>query len=126
MTSLVQLRGVSKDFRGVLAISDIDLDIRAGEIHAILGENGAGKSTLIKIIAGVVAPDAGRMLLDEKAVRFASPAQASAAGIACVFQELSLIPDLSVADNIFLNIVHFHCGTVNLRHHFVDLSHVRD
>ncbi|AWI60010.1 hypothetical protein AB395_00004833 (plasmid) [Sinorhizobium fredii CCBAU 45436] len=74
--------------------------MEAGRIHAILGENGAGKSTLIKIMAGVVAPDEGRMLLDGQDVTFRSPAAASAAGIACVFQELSLIPDLSVADNI--------------------------
>src|SRR5436190_8285563 len=72
-------------------------------MHAILGENGAGKSTLIKIMAGVVTPDAGRMLLDEAPVAFASPAAANAAGIACIFQELSLIPDLSVADNIAIS-----------------------
>ena len=66
----------------------------------MLGENGAGKSTLIKIMAGVVAPDEGRMLLDGEPVAFASPSEAQAAGIACIFQELSLIPDLSVADNI--------------------------
>jgi ribose transport system ATP-binding protein len=71
--------------------------------HAVLGENGAGKSTLIKIMAGVVAPDEGRMLLDGEPVAFASPAAANAAGIACIFQELSLIPDLSVADNIAIS-----------------------
>jgi ribose transport system ATP-binding protein len=72
-------------------------------VHAILGENGAGKSTLIKIMAGVVAPDEGRMLLEGRPVSFASPAAAHAAGIACIFQELSLIPDLSVADNIAIS-----------------------
>ena len=77
--------------------------VDAGRIHAVLGENGAGKSTLIKIIAGVVAPDEGRMLLDGAPVSFASPAAANAAGIACIFQELSLIPDLSVADNIAIS-----------------------
>ena len=80
-----------------------NLSIEAGRIHAVLGENGAGKSTLIKIMAGVVAPDEGRMLLDGEPVSFASPAAANAAGIACIFQELSLIPDLSVADNIAIS-----------------------
>ena len=98
--SLFEIRGVSKRYGGVRALENADLTIRAGRIHAVLGENGAGKSTLIKIMAGVVAPDEGRMLLDGRAVAFASPADAQSAGIACIFQELSLIPDLSVADNI--------------------------
>jgi ribose transport system ATP-binding protein len=97
---LFEARGVSKRYGGVRALDDADLTIRAGRIHAVLGENGAGKSTLIKIMAGVVAPDEGRMLLDGEPVAFASPSDAQAAGIACIFQELSLIPDLSVADNI--------------------------
>ena len=92
--------GVSKRYGGVLALEDASLPVTAGRIHAILGENGAGKSTLIKIMAGVVAPDEGRMTLDGRDVAFASPAEAQAAGIACIFQELSLIPDLSVADNV--------------------------
>ena len=77
--------------------------VHAGRVHAILGENGAGKSTLIKIMSGVVAADEGRMLLDGKPVSFADPAAANAAGIVCIFQELSLIPDLSVADNIIVS-----------------------
>ncbi|MGE5104317.1 MAG: sugar ABC transporter ATP-binding protein [Betaproteobacteria bacterium] len=98
--SLFTMRGVSKRYGGVRALQDANLAIDVGRIHAVLGENGAGKSTLIKIMAGVVAPDDGELLLDGKPVSFASPAAANAAGIACVFQELSLIPDLSVADNI--------------------------
>jgi len=98
-----RMEGVSKRYGGVRALENADLAVRAGRIHAILGENGAGKSTLIKIMAGVVAPDDGRMMLDGQAVKFGSPAQAAAAGIACVFQELSLIPDLSVADNISIS-----------------------
>src|SRR5258706_8771394 len=98
--SLFVMRGVSKRYGGVRALQDAELVIEAARIHAVLGENGAGKSTLIKIIAGVVAPDEGRMLLDGEPVSFASPAAANAAGIACIFQELSLIPDLSAADNI--------------------------
>jgi ribose transport system ATP-binding protein len=98
-----EIRGVSKRYGGVRALQDADLTVRAGRIHAVLGENGAGKSTLIKIMAGVVAPDEGRMLLDGVPVSFASPSDAQAAGIACIFQELSLIPDLSVADNISIS-----------------------
>ena len=97
------MQGVCKRYGGVRALADANLAIDAGRIHAVLGENGAGKSTLIKIMAGVVAPDEGRMLLAGEAVSFASPAEANAAGIACIFQELSLIPDLCVADNIAIS-----------------------
>ncbi|HEY2865049.1 MAG TPA: sugar ABC transporter ATP-binding protein [Casimicrobiaceae bacterium] len=98
--SLLVMQGVSKRYGGVRALQDAALVVGAGRIHAVLGENGAGKSTLIKIMAGVVAPDEGRMLFDGEPAAFSSPAEANAAGIACIFQELSLIPDLSVADNI--------------------------
>jgi ribose transport system ATP-binding protein len=101
--SVLALQRVSKRYGGVRALQDADLTVEAGRIHAVLGENGAGKSTLIKIIAGVTAPDAGDMLLDGAAVTFGAPADAQAAGIACIFQELSLIPDLSVADNIAIS-----------------------
>src|ERR1700756_2849771 len=98
--SLFVMQGVSKRYGGVRALQDAQLAVEAGRIHAVLGENGAGKSTLIKIMAGVVAPAEGGMLLEGQPVSFASPAAAMEAGIACIFQELSLIPDLSVADNI--------------------------
>jgi ribose transport system ATP-binding protein len=98
--SLFRMEGISKRYGGVRALEKAELVVEAGRIHAILGENGAGKSTLIKVLAGVVSPDEGRMLLDGNEVRFAAPADAKAAGIACIFQELSLVPDLSVADNI--------------------------
>jgi ribose transport system ATP-binding protein len=101
--SLFVMQGISKRYGGVRALQDAGLVIEAGRIHAVLGENGAGKSTLIKIMAGVVAPDEGRMLLDGEPVSFTSPAAANAAGIACIFQELSLIPDLTVADNIAIS-----------------------
>ena len=97
------MEGVSKRYGGVRALQGADLVVEAGRIHAVLGENGAGKSTLIKIMAGVVVPDEGRMLLDGRPVAFNSPSAANAAGIVCVFQELSLIPDLSVADNIAIS-----------------------
>ena len=97
------MEGVSKSYGGVRALQDADLRIEQGRIHAVLGENGAGKSTLIKVMAGVVSPDKGTMHLDGKPASFASPAAANAAGIVCIFQELSLIPDLSVADNIAIS-----------------------
>ncbi len=97
------MQGISKRYGGVRALQDARLVVEAGRIHAVLGENGAGKSTLIKIMAGVIAPDEGTMLLDGQPVAFASPAAANAAGIVCIFQELSLIPDLSVADNIAIS-----------------------
>ncbi|HKF72018.1 MAG TPA: sugar ABC transporter ATP-binding protein [Stellaceae bacterium] len=100
---LFRMEGASKRYGGVKALEKADLTVEAGQIHAILGENGAGKSTLIKIMAGVIEPDEGRMLLDGREIRFASPAAANQAGIACIFQELSLIPDLSVADNISIS-----------------------
>ena len=95
-----RMSGVSKRYGGVRALEKADLAVHAGRVHAILGENGAGKSTLIKVMTGVVAPDEGTISIDGRAMSFASPADAAAHGIACVFQELSLIPDLSVADNI--------------------------
>jgi ribose transport system ATP-binding protein len=100
LVPLFRMEGISKRYGGVRALQQADLDVRAGRVHAILGENGAGKSTLIKIMSGVVAPDEGRMLLEGREVSFPDPATANAAGIVCIFQELSLIPDLSVADNI--------------------------
>ncbi|MEM0907552.1 MAG: sugar ABC transporter ATP-binding protein [Pseudomonadota bacterium] len=96
----LQMQGISKNYGGVQALSDVAFSAKRGSIHAVLGENGAGKSTLIKIISGVVEPTTGTMALDGSAVSFRSPLEASAAGVACIFQELSLMPDLSVADNI--------------------------
>ena len=100
MTPLLRLEGISKRYGGVRALADARLECARGRIHAVLGENGAGKSTLIKVIAGVVKPDAGTIELAGKPVVLATPAAASRAGIVSVFQELSLLPDLTVADNI--------------------------
>ena len=97
---LLELRGVSKRYGGIAALTDVDFIARAGEIHAVLGENGAGKSTLIKIAAGVTDPTEGQLLFIGRPVTFGSPADAKRAGIVCVFQELSLLPDLTVADNL--------------------------
>jgi ribose transport system ATP-binding protein len=95
-----RMAGVSKRYGGVHALEDARIEFHRGRIHAVLGENGAGKSTLIKIMAGVVQPDSGLMELDGRPVTFRDPAAATAAGIACIFQELSLLPHLTVADNI--------------------------
>ena len=94
------LTQVSKRYGGVRALENVDFSCRRGRIHAVLGENGAGKSTLIKIVAGVVQPDTGSITLDGALRQFGAPAAATAAGVVCIFQELSLMPDLSVADNI--------------------------
>ncbi|MBV8376003.1 MAG: ATP-binding cassette domain-containing protein [Verrucomicrobia bacterium] len=96
----LRLEGVIKRYGGVTALADVDFACSLGTIHAVVGENGAGKSSLMKIIAGVIRPDEGRMYLDESPVHFASPADAARHGIVCIFQELSLLPDLSVSDNI--------------------------
>jgi ribose transport system ATP-binding protein len=96
----LQLSGIGKRYGGVRALENVDFSCRRGSIHAVLGENGAGKSTLIKIISGVVQPDDGTIRLDGQEMRFKDPLAANAAGIVCIFQELSLMPDLSVADNI--------------------------
>ncbi len=100
---LFRMERVSKRYGGVRALDRAELSVASGRVHAVLGENGAGKSTLIKVMAGVVAPDEGVMRLDGAEVTFASPAAANRAGIVCIFQELSLIPDLSVADNIVIS-----------------------
>lgn len=101
--AIVEFRGISKFFAGIRALENVDFACRAGAIHAILGENGAGKSTLIKIMAGVLRPDAGEMVLEGRTVAFSEPQAAGEAGIVCMFQELSLVPDLSVADNISIS-----------------------
>jgi ribose transport system ATP-binding protein len=100
---LFRMEGVSKRYGGVRALEKAELTVTGGRIHGILGENGAGKSTLIKVMAGVVAADEGKMAMDGREVSFASPAAANQAGIVCIFQELSLIPELSVADNIIIS-----------------------
>jgi ribose transport system ATP-binding protein len=99
---MLRLKGISKSFPGVQALSDISLEVRPGEIHGLLGENGAGKSTLIKIIAGAYAPDHGEMTFDGAPVRWSSPREAKQRGVQVVYQEFVLFPQLSVAENIFI------------------------
>ncbi len=102
MEPILELNHIRKQFPGVLALDDVHFDIRPGEIHALLGENGAGKSTLIKIASGVYQPDAGEILVAGKADQFNSPREAQSRGIATIYQELLLYPELSVAENIFM------------------------
>ncbi len=97
-----ELVGVSKRFGAVQALSDVSIDILPGVVHALVGENGAGKSTLTKILAGAISPDSGELRIAGQPVRFSSPAQAIRAGIGVIYQDLSLLPHLSVAANIFL------------------------
>ncbi len=102
MSALIEMQKITKTYRGAVAVKDIDFDLQQGEIHALLGENGAGKSTLTKIMAGVVNPTSGVMLYDGAAVTFADPAEALRRGIAMVFQETSLVPSMTVAQNLYL------------------------
>ncbi|AZM64098.1 MULTISPECIES: sugar ABC transporter ATP-binding protein [unclassified Streptomyces] len=99
---VLAVRGLSKTFPGVRALDDVDLTLHAGEVHALIGENGAGKSTLIKLLTGVHRPDAGDIVFQGRDVSFATPLEAQRAGISTIYQEVNLIPLLSVARNLFL------------------------
>ncbi|GAA1686877.1 sugar ABC transporter ATP-binding protein [Glycomyces endophyticus] len=100
--TLLAMRGIGKSFLGVPVLSSVDLTMNQGEVHALVGENGAGKSTLMKILAGVHTADAGTIELDGRAVSFTHPLQAQHAGVASVFQEFNLLPELTVAENVHL------------------------
>lgn len=99
---LLRMIGVGKSYGRQAVLHDVDFDLRSGEVHVLAGENGAGKTTLINILGGAVQADRGRLLLNGREVRVRSPRQAAALGVAVIHQELSLAPDLSVADNIFM------------------------
>jgi ribose transport system ATP-binding protein len=99
---ILEFRGVTKRFGGATALDHVDFDLLPGEIHGLVGENGAGKSTLMKILSGVHTPDEGQMVLRGEAATFASPADAKARGIGMIYQELSSMPALTVAENVFL------------------------
>ncbi len=102
MEPLIEMQRVTKEYRGVPAVKNVDFTLLKSEVHALLGENGAGKSTLTKIMAGVTQKTSGKMLLDGREVSFATPAEALEHGVAMVFQETSLVPSMSVAQNIYL------------------------
>jgi simple sugar transport system ATP-binding protein/ribose transport system ATP-binding protein len=114
-TSFVELRGVSKRFGGVHALTDIDLTIATGSIHALVGENGAGKSTLGKIIAGVHTPDDGELLVEGRTVHYHSARDALAGGITLIAQEPTLVPHRSVLENVFLGVEEATAGLVDRR-----------
>jgi monosaccharide-transporting ATPase len=99
---ILEVRRVTKRFPGVLALDDVSFELRPGEVHALVGENGAGKSTLIKVITGVYKPDDGQVHFKGEEVSFSDPRESQAVGISTIYQEINLIPLLSVAQNIFL------------------------
>ncbi len=100
--TLIELKNITKYFPGVVALDHMSLRINRGEVHGLVGENGAGKSTLIKVLTGVYQPDRGHILIEGKETRLAEPNAARNAGIGCVYQELNIIPELSITDNLFI------------------------
>jgi simple sugar transport system ATP-binding protein len=122
----VEIRGITKAFPGVLANSNVDLDVRAGEIHALVGENGAGKSTLMNILYGLIHPDSGEILIDGKPTRIAGPRDAIAKGIGMVHQHFMLIPVFTVGENIMLGREPVTAGLIydqaKARHEIEDLT----
>ena len=99
---VVELKNITKRFPGVVALKNMSIGIRPGEIHGLIGENGAGKSTLIKVLTGVHNPEEGDIFVDGKKVVFKNPVQSREAGIACVYQELNIVKQLPVTDNVFM------------------------
>ena len=104
VTTRLLMRGIGKRFGATVALEDVDFSVRAGEVHALVGENGAGKSTLVKILSGALQADAGTVLLDGMDYRPGNPIQARRQGVSTIYQELSLAPHLSVAENILLGV----------------------
>jgi ABC-type sugar transport system ATPase subunit len=109
------MRGIEKFFPGVRALAGVDLELRGGEVLALLGENGAGKSTLIKVLAGAYLPDAGSIHISGRAVSIRSPIEAVRAGVAVIYQDFNLVPSLSAAENIFLGRERAHAGFIRQR-----------
>ena len=115
MPALVSVVDVAKSFGPTHALRGVSLDLRPGEIHALVGENGAGKSTLIKIMTGLYRPDAGQIVVDGEPVELRSPADAQALGIACIYQEPLVFPDLTVSENIFMGATRRHARALARR-----------
>ncbi|MBM3860558.1 MAG: sugar ABC transporter ATP-binding protein [Verrucomicrobia bacterium] len=123
---LLRLNAVTKRFGGIVALDRVDFELRAGEIHALLGENGAGKSTLIKILGGIHRPDAGEILHNDQRIEIHDVAAADRLGIRLIHQELSLAPNLSVAENVFLGREPQRCGLLDRRRMFREAEQLRD
>ncbi len=102
MDKIFEVKNITKRFPGVLALSGVSMDVYPGQVHGLLGENGAGKSTLIKCLTGIHQPDEGDILFEGKKVQLENPKQSIAMGISCIYQELNVIPELSITDNIFI------------------------
>ena len=102
MDNILEIRNITREFPGVIALKDVSFEIRRGEVHALVGENGAGKSTLMKILSGVQMPSSGKILVEGKEVVFQNTKQAQQLGISIIHQEFSLIPYLNAVENIFL------------------------
>ncbi len=102
MSALLRLKGISKRYPGVRALDNVDFELSAGEVHCLVGENGAGKSTLIKILSGALTKDGGEVIIDGKKTEIYSPSDALKHGIGIIYQDFKLVPELSVAENIFL------------------------
>src|SRR5271170_4136810 len=100
--SILRMTGVSKRFPGVLALEEVDLEVGEAEVHALIGENGAGKSTLLKILSGAHSADSGTIELFGEPVAFATPHDAQRAGVVTIYQEFTLAPDMSIAENVFI------------------------
>lgn len=113
--NIVKMLGIAKSFPGVVALEDVDFSLRAGEIHALMGENGAGKSTLIKVLTGVEQPDQGTIELDGKLVQVRSPQHSQELGISTVYQEVNLCTNISVAENIMLGHEPYRFGSIHWR-----------
>ena len=117
--ALLTMHAVGKSFYGVSVLSDVDIDVHPGEVHAVVGENGAGKSTLMKIASGVYQPDSGTLTIAGRIAVLHSPRAAQAAGVGIIHQEFNLLPERTVAENVFL-------GREPLRRGLVDRRAIRD
>ena len=102
MNNAIEIRGITKSFPGVAALTDVSFGVRAGEVHAVVGENGAGKSTLMKILGGVYQADRGEISLGGRPASIRSVSEAVAHGISVIYQEFNLMPELTIAENIFV------------------------